>query len=92
MNKAELVLEVQKSLGAETSKAAAERAVEAVLEAVKKGVKKDKSVVLVGFGTFSVAKRAARTGVNPKTGEKIKIAASKTVKFKAGAGLKAVVK
>ena len=92
MNKAELVLEVQKSLGAETSKAGAERAVEAVLEAVKKGVKKDKTVALVGFGTFSVAKRAARTGVNPKTGEKIKIAASKTVKFKAGAGLKAVVK
>jgi len=92
MNKAELVLEVQKALGAETSKAAAERAIEAVLESIKKGVKKDKSVALVGFGTFSVAKRAARTGVNPKTGEKIKIAASKTVKFKAGAGLKAVVK
>ncbi|WOO40158.1 HU family DNA-binding protein [Rubellicoccus peritrichatus] len=92
MNKAELVLEVQKTLGAETSKASAERAVEAVLESVKKGVKKDKAVALVGFGTFSVAKRAARTGVNPKTGEKIKIAASKTVKFKAGAGLKAVVK
>lgn len=92
MNKAELVEEVQKNLGADTSKAGAERAVEAVIEAVKKGIKKDKSVALIGFGTFSVAKRAARMGVNPKTGEKIKIAASKSVKFKAGAGLKSVVK
>lgn len=88
MNKAELVLEVQKSLGGDTSKAAAERAVEAVIDAIKKGVKKDKAVQLIGFGTFSVAKRAARTGVNPQTGEKIKIKASKTVKFKAGAQLK----
>lgn len=88
MNKAELVLEVQKNLGADTSKAAAERAVEAVIDAIKKGVKKDKSVQLIGFGTFSVAKRAARTGINPKTREKIKIKASKTVKFKAGAQLK----
>ncbi len=91
MNKAELVLEVQKNLGADTSKAAAERAVESVIEAVKKGIKKDKAVQLIGFGTFSVAKRAARKGVNPKTGESIKIAASKTVKFKAGAGLKAIL-
>lgn len=91
MNKAELVIEVQKQLGNDTSKAQAERAVDAFIDAVKKGVKKDKSVQLIGFGTFSVAKRAARTGVNPKTGEKIKIAASKTVKFKPGAGLKAVV-
>ncbi|GHC12433.1 HU family DNA-binding protein [Cerasicoccus arenae] len=92
MNKAELVIEVQKNLGKEATKASAERAVEAVLEAVKKGVKKDKAgVQLIGFGTFSVAKRAARTGVNPKTGEKIKIKASKTVKFKPGTGLKALV-
>lgn len=91
MNKAELVLEVQKNLGADTSKAAAERAVESVIEAIKKGIKKDKAVQLIGFGTFSVAKRAARKGVNPKTGESIKIAASKTVKFKAGAGLKAIL-
>lgn len=92
MNKAELVLEVQKTLGGDASKACAERAVEAVLESIKKGIKKDKSVAVVGFGSFTVSKRAARTGVNPKTGEKIKIAASKSVKFKAGAGLKAVVK
>ncbi|MEL0118473.1 MAG: HU family DNA-binding protein, partial [Opitutae bacterium] len=72
----------------DTSKAAAEAAVAAVLEGITKGVKKDKSVQLIGFGTFSVVKRAARTGVNPRTGEKIKIKASKAVKFKAGAGLK----
>lgn len=91
MNKADLVAEVQKSLGKDTSKAAAERAVEAVLEGVKKGVKKDKNVQLIGFGTFSVTKRAARDGINPQTGAKIKIKASKSVKFKAGAGLKAVL-
>ena len=91
MNKSALVEEVQKQLGKETSKAAAERAVDAVIDAIKKGVKKDKSVQLIGFGTFSVAKRAARTGVNPKTGEKMKIKASKTVKFKPGAQLKDMV-
>lgn len=91
MNKAELVAEVQKTLGEDASKAAAERAVEAVLDSIKKGVKKDKSVQLIGFGTFEVVKRAARTGVNPQTGEKIKIKASKAVKFKAGSGLKALV-
>jgi len=91
MNKADLVAEVQKSLGSDTSKAAAERSVEAVLEAIKKGVKKDKLVQVIGFGTFSVTKRASRTGINPQTREKIKIKASKSVKFKAGAGLKAVL-
>jgi len=88
MNKSELVEAVQKSLGGDTSKAAAEAAVAAVLEGITKGVKKDKSVQLIGFGTFSVVKRAARTGVNPQTGDKIKIKASKAVKFKAGATLK----
>ena len=91
MNKAELVAQVQKNLGRDTSKAAAERALEAVLDAVKRGVKKDATVQLVGFGTFSVAKRKARTGVNPQTGAKIKIKASKTVKFKAGSVLKKAV-
>lgn len=91
MNKAELVAAVQKNLGDDTSKAAAERAVDAVLDGIKKGVKKDKAVQLIGFGTFSVTKRAARTGVNPQTGEKIKIKASKSVKFKPGAALKASV-
>ena len=91
MNKAELIAEVQKSLGKDTSKAAAERAIEAVLEGVKKGIKKDKNDQLIGFGTFSVTKRAARDGINPQTREKIRIKASKSVKFKAGAGLKAIL-
>jgi nucleoid DNA-binding protein len=91
MNKAELVASVQKIMGDETTKAAAERAVDAVIEGIKKGIKTDKTVQLIGFGTFAVTKRAARAGVNPKTGEKIKIKASKSVKFKAGTGLKAVL-
>ncbi len=90
MNKAELVAQVQKNLGGDTSKATAEAALSAVLDGIKKGVKKDKNVQVIGFGTFSVVKRAARQGVNPQTGEKIKIKASKSVKFKAGAGLKAM--
>lgn len=89
MNKAELILEVQKLLEKDCSKAEAERAINAVLNAIKSGVKKDKLVQLIGFGTFKVAKRAARKGVNPRTGEPLKIPASKTVKFKPGAGLKA---
>ena len=88
MNKAELVEVVQKNLGGDTSKAAAERAVQAVIDGVEKGLKRDKAVQLIGFGTFSVTKRAARQGINPQTGEKIKIKASKTVKFKPGAALK----
>ncbi|MDB2310818.1 MAG: HU family DNA-binding protein [Opitutae bacterium] len=91
MNKAELVAEVQKSLGADTSKAAAERALEAVLEGIKKGIKTSQSVQLIGFGTFSVTNRAAREGINPQTREKIQIKASKSVKFKAGAGFKAIL-
>jgi len=69
MNKAELVEAVQKTLGKDTSKAQAERAVEAVVEGIKGGLKKGKPVQLVGFGTFKVANRKARLGVNPKTGE-----------------------
>ncbi len=80
MNKAELVGAVQKSL--DESKAGAERAVNAVIDAIKTGVKKDKSVQVVGFGTFSVRKRAARDGRNPQTGETIKIKASRSVAFK----------
>ena len=91
MNKAELVETVQKTLGGDTSKAAAERAVAAVIDGIEKGLKKDKTVQLIGFGTFSVTKRAARDGINPQTGEKIKIKASKAVKFKAGAGLKSAL-
>ncbi len=89
MNKAKLIESVQKALGAETSKAHAASAVEAVVDGIKAGLKKDKSVQLIGFGTFKVANRKARTGVNPKTGAKIKIKASKTVKFVVGKDLKA---
>ena len=88
MNKAELVEAVQKSLGKETSKALAERAVEAVVDGIKSGLRKGRPVQLVGFGTFKVANRKARMGINPKTGEKIKIKASKSVKFSAGKDLK----
>ena len=92
MNKAELVAAVQKTLGKDASKAQAERAVEAVIDGIKSGLKKGKPVQLVGFGTFKIASRKARLGVNPKTGEKIKIKASKSVKFSAGKDLKSKVK
>jgi len=88
MSKAELVEAVQKSLGKEASAAQAERIVVAVVEGIKTGVKKTKNVQLVGFGTFKVATRKARTGVNPKTGAKIRIKASKTVKFVPGKAFK----
>jgi DNA-binding protein HU-beta len=87
MNKVELVAHVQKSLGA-ASKAEAERAVNAVINGIKAGLKKSKSVQLIGFGTLKVGSRKARSGVNPKTGEKIRIKASKTVRFVAGKALK----
>jgi len=82
MNKVELIVAVQKKL--DSSKADAGRAVNAVIDSIKTGVKKTKTVQLIGFGTFKVTSRKARAGVNPKTGEKIRIKASKTVKFGAG--------
>lgn len=88
MNKAELIQSVQNSLGNECSRAHAERSVNAVLQSIHAGLKKDKVVQLVGFGTFSVKSRKARTGRNPQTGEEIQIKASKTVGFKPGANLK----
>ncbi len=91
MNKGELIEAVQKTLGGDTSKKAAEDAVKAVLENIAKGVKKDGNVQLIGFGTFEVRKRAARTGRNPKTGETIQIKASKTVGFKPSSALKGSV-
>ncbi len=91
MNKAELIDEVQSRLGAETSKAAAERAVDAVLAAVGKGIRRDREVQLVGFGTFDIATRAARRGYNPHTRQPMKIRAMKTIRFKAGLALKAAV-
>jgi len=91
MSKAELVAHIHKSLGKEASAAQAERALNAVIDGIKIGVKKTKSVQLIGFGTFKVASRKARTGVNPKTGEKIKIKASKTVRFVAGKAFKGIL-
>jgi len=88
MNKAQLVDIVQRELGKDISKAAAERALNAVLSSIEKGLKTGNPVQLVGFGTFRVSKRAARLGRNPKTGEQIQIKASKTVRFAAGTGLK----
>ena len=88
MNKAELVVEVQKLLGSETSNAAAERAVDAVLQAVGRGLRRDKEVQLVGFGAFAVATRAARRGFNPHTQQPMKIRAMKTIRFKAGQALR----
>ena len=89
MNKVELIASVQKTLG--SSKADAERAAHAVIDGIKAGVKKTKTVQLIGFGTFKVASRKARVGVNPKTGAKIKIKASKTVKFVTGKSFKSIV-
>ena len=91
MSKAELVTSIQKNLGKDVSAAKAERTLAAVLDGIKAGVKKTKSVQLIGFGTFKVASRKARIGVNPKTGEKIKIKASKTVKFVAGKAFKGLL-
>ena len=88
MNKAELVSSVQKNLGKDVSKAAAEKAVNAVVESIAGSLRKGKNVQLIGFGTFKVVHRKARLGVNPKTGEKIKIKASKAVKFAVGKDLK----
>ncbi|WP_347259576.1 HU family DNA-binding protein [Rudaea sp.] len=86
MNKGEFVTAVADS--AEMSKADAGRAVEAVIEVITKALKKGDSVALVGFGTFLARKRAARTGRNPRTGQTIKIKASKNPSFKAGKALK----
>ena len=93
MNKAGLIdlILKDKNAGVET-KAAAERALNAAIDAISAGIKKDGVVQLIGFRTFAVKSRAARTGRNPQTGEKIKIKASKTVGFKAGAELKKVAK
>ncbi len=88
MNKAELIESIQSSLGAEATKRAAEEALDAVLSSISTGVKKDGKVQIIGFGTFEVKHRAARTGRNPKTGESMQISASKSVGFKPSAALK----
>jgi nucleoid DNA-binding protein len=89
MNKAELIEEVAKVTC--TKKEAAE-AVDATFAAIQKTLKKGGEVTLVGFGTFKVNKRKARTGRNPQTGAALKIAAKKVPVFKAGKGLKDAVK
>jgi DNA-binding protein HU-beta len=86
MNKTELIAHIADE--SDISKAAATRALEAVVMAVTKTLKKGDSLTLVGFGTFSVGKRAARTGRNPRTGDAIKIKAAKVPKFRPGKTLK----
>jgi len=90
MNKGELVDAIASE--AKVTKADAQRALEAFMNVTAKSLKKGEKVTLVGFGTFSVAKRAARIGRNPQTGSEIKIAAKKVAKFKAGAELSSKVK
>lgn len=85
MNKQELIDSMAD--GANLSKADAKRALEAFMDSTAKALKKGDKVALVGFGTFSVANRAARKGRNPQTGKEINIAAKNVVKFKAGSEL-----
>ena len=85
MNKSDLVESMAKA--AEISKAAAEKGLNGMLVAITKALKKGDKVTLVGFGTFSVVKRKARTGRNPQTGAEIKIKATKVPKFKPGKAL-----
>lgn len=86
MNKTELIEHI--SAKSDISKAAATRALASIIDAVKKTLKKGDTVTLVGFGTFSATKRAARMGRNPRTGVALKIKAAKVPRFKAGKGLK----
>ncbi len=86
MNKSDLVQVVAERAG--VSKAAAEKAVNAVFEGISEALEKGDKVSLVGFGTFSVSERAARVCRNPRTGEKIDVAATKVPKFKPGKALK----
>jgi DNA-binding protein HU-beta len=89
VNKADLIEIIANK--ADLSKVAAAGALDATLDAITKSLKKGDPVTLVGFGTFSVSKRAARMGRNPRTGAAIKIAASKNPRFKAGKALKDAV-
>lgn len=86
MNKAELIDHI--ATAADISKASAARALEATLGAITDTLKAGDSVSLVGFGSFAVTERAARTGRNPKTGQAVKIEAAKIPKFRPGKGLK----
>ncbi len=90
MNKSQLI----DSIAAETklTKAEAKKALEAIIGTTTKALKKGERVALIGFGSFSIAKRSARVGRHPQTGKEIKIAAKKVVKFKAGSELATKVK
>jgi DNA-binding protein HU-beta len=86
VNKSELIDAI--AVSADISKAAAGRALDGAMDTVKKALKKGEMVTLVGFGSFYVGKRVARTGRNPRTGDPIKIKAAKVPKFRPGKGLK----
>ena len=90
MNKSELISAIAEGSG--LSKVDSKKALDGFMAAVTKELKKDGKISLVGFGTFSVTKKSARQGINPRTKQPIKIAAKKTVKFKAGADLANQVK
>ena len=85
MNKSDLISAMADKAG--ISKAQAGEALNGFMDATTDALKKGEKLILVGFGTFSISDRAARTGRNPRTGKEIKIAAKKVVKFKAGSGL-----
>jgi len=89
MNKTELIDTVAND--ASITKAAAAKAIESLLGGIEKSLRKGNKVTLVGFGTFGISKRKARTGRNPQTGEPIKINAKKVVRFKAGKALETSV-
>ena len=89
MNKGDLITTLAKVAG---TKKEAEAALNTIIGAITRALKKGDKVTLIGFGTFSVTKRAARKGRNPQTGKEMKIAARKVLKFTPGKGLKAAVK
>ena len=89
MNKTELIAAIAER--AELSKKDSEKALKAFVDVVAEELKKDHKIQLVGFGTFEVSSRSARTGRNPQTGEEMEIAACKAPKFKAGKALKDVI-
>jgi DNA-binding protein HU-beta len=90
MTKEELIAAVAKE--AKITKVAAAKAIDSITDSITRELRKGGRISLTGFGTFSVAKRKARTGRNPRTGQAIRIAATKTAKFKAGSALKQAVK
>jgi DNA-binding protein HU-beta len=90
MNKTELINAIAEK--ANLTKAQAKNALDATIAAVGEALANNEKVALIGFGTFSVSEKGARTGINPRTKEKIEIAARKAVKFKSGADLDAKVK